>query len=343
MGMGRGKRASHAKPKEQHPRCPRCGYDVSGDCDRWKTECPLEGTCPECGLVFEWRYLLNPALAAPAWLFDTNRTKFWGPLVKTLVRSLWPPGIAKALRIEQDFRLKRSLMLFGVCVLFVHVTAMVCGAVLELRDAHYHNKTSPNWSVNSFWGSMTSTRASDFAWGGAGLTRLLWPYADIFDETSIQSADMPQWHIAWLWVVFVPISFWPLTTTLGIAKVRAAHLVRAACFITPIVGLFMWLHLIIGSWAFEVGGRGMRPGLWRNVFRFYWYGSFSWLWLVAIGAMLSWWWWRSVRDYMKLPHAAGVTIAVLVMGLLAALVCTAFLDHELIDAAATLVRRFGLI
>lgn len=35
------------------PRCPRCGYDLSGAVATWKTSCPLEVTCSECGQRFK--------------------------------------------------------------------------------------------------------------------------------------------------------------------------------------------------------------------------------------------------------------------------------------------------
>ena len=38
--------------------CPRCGYDLAGVVESWNhaesLSCPLNGTCSECGLGFEW-------------------------------------------------------------------------------------------------------------------------------------------------------------------------------------------------------------------------------------------------------------------------------------------------
>lgn len=330
MSMGRGKGTSQARAREQHPRCPRCGYDVSGDCDRWKTQCPLEGTCPECGLRFEWRYLLNPALAAPSWLFDTNTTRFWGPLVKTLVRSLWPPGIAKALRIEQEFRLKRSLMLFGVCVLLVHVTAMVCGTALEIDNVYGLIRTGRGrlgFSQRPLFDTLLQVRAADFALpDGVAVKRLIWPYADLFDDPYVEVGDTPPWHIAWLWLVFIPLAFPPLTTTLRFARIRAAHIVRAACHIVPMIAIILWTHVMLGSWAFYLSSSRTPP--WRSLrgrlFNFYESGASSWVCLGAIGIVLVWWWWRMVRRYMRLPHATAVTAGIVLMSFLAAVALTVY-------------------
>ncbi|MBC7773044.1 MAG: hypothetical protein H7210_11150, partial [Pyrinomonadaceae bacterium] len=50
-------------PKEPEARystaCPRCGYDQSGLIATWQSECPLIGTCSECGLAFDWTDVLH--------------------------------------------------------------------------------------------------------------------------------------------------------------------------------------------------------------------------------------------------------------------------------------------
>lgn len=47
------------------PRCPRCGYDQSGEVQTWRSACPLHGRCPECGLEFRWRYVLHARAIGP--------------------------------------------------------------------------------------------------------------------------------------------------------------------------------------------------------------------------------------------------------------------------------------
>jgi len=46
------------------PACPRCQYNQSGTVAAWPTDavgaaCPLQGRCPECGLDFACRDVLN--------------------------------------------------------------------------------------------------------------------------------------------------------------------------------------------------------------------------------------------------------------------------------------------
>jgi hypothetical protein len=40
--------------------CPRCAYDVSAPILGWRQSCDVMGTCPECGLYYEWADVLNP-------------------------------------------------------------------------------------------------------------------------------------------------------------------------------------------------------------------------------------------------------------------------------------------
>ena len=39
--------------------CWQCGYDLRGQLDGWKSCCPIEIRCPECGHAFETRRLFT--------------------------------------------------------------------------------------------------------------------------------------------------------------------------------------------------------------------------------------------------------------------------------------------
>ena len=50
--------------------CPLCGYDQRGVIASWTDSCPLEGTCSECGHVFQWESLLSTRSRIEMQLFD---------------------------------------------------------------------------------------------------------------------------------------------------------------------------------------------------------------------------------------------------------------------------------
>lgn len=48
-------------PASTLPACPACRYDLSGQVATWDAaeQCPLSGTCPECGESFEWWFVIR--------------------------------------------------------------------------------------------------------------------------------------------------------------------------------------------------------------------------------------------------------------------------------------------
>lgn len=55
------------------PRCPRCGYDQSGEVAAWTDRCPVEGRCPECGRLFSWTVVFDPSRTTLRWSFEHAR------------------------------------------------------------------------------------------------------------------------------------------------------------------------------------------------------------------------------------------------------------------------------
>lgn len=47
------------------PKCPKCQYDLSGVVSSWKTACPLEGVCSECGTKLHWNAVMTAPLHSP--------------------------------------------------------------------------------------------------------------------------------------------------------------------------------------------------------------------------------------------------------------------------------------
>ena len=98
------------------PECPRCGYDLAGQIAAWHpngdsldgANCPTQSTCSECGLTFEWRYLLRPELIELRWFVETPRPPrakrtYW----RTWWHALRPWHFWQQVRMETTFNRPR--------------------------------------------------------------------------------------------------------------------------------------------------------------------------------------------------------------------------------------------
>ncbi len=69
----------------ERARCPRCAYDLQGEVATWTSACPLEGTCPECGIDVHWPALLgDPRRINLPWLFEHSLKR-----LRALLATLW--------------------------------------------------------------------------------------------------------------------------------------------------------------------------------------------------------------------------------------------------------------
>ena len=75
------------------PACPRCEYDLSGNIATWQSdgECPLEGTCPECGQALHWHDVHRQARLINGFVEDAygvRRRLTWA--IRTTLWTVWP-------------------------------------------------------------------------------------------------------------------------------------------------------------------------------------------------------------------------------------------------------------
>lgn len=108
--------------------CPRCGYDQRGPIATWTESCPLQGTCSECGLVFNWAEVLMPEKFEPQWCveFVPRRRSIPWVCVKTYFRSFWPWGFWSRLKMSQPIRSWR-LAAYVIFLLWPLLFFYVCG------------------------------------------------------------------------------------------------------------------------------------------------------------------------------------------------------------------------
>lgn len=223
------------------PECPRCGYDLDGQIAAWhpagadadNAACPAAGTCPECGLDFEWRYVLVEGLAAPVWFFETARVRHVRRAIRTWLRSLNPRTFWRDVRLEVAPRLWR---LFWYVVISLIVLSLAHPAVAIISRAwwYFANATgAARFSGKRFatpWGEL-DLACRDFMQNApfyvGAIKHLLWP------------------AIAVAMIFMPPFVLMCLPWTRARSKVRFAHVVRAAVYaIAPVIALLTWSWLI---------------------------------------------------------------------------------------------------
>lgn len=92
----------------EHPRCPRCGYDLRGPIAEWTSQCPVEGACSECGLQFLWRDIFYPTWSPPIHIIEfAPRRHILVSAWFTIVSSFAAPWFWRRVRLQHPYRPKR--------------------------------------------------------------------------------------------------------------------------------------------------------------------------------------------------------------------------------------------
>lgn len=86
----------------------------------WAEQCPLDGTCPECGLLYRWTEVIHPEIYEPRWCveFVNRRRMIPRACLATFLRSFWPWGFWSRLRMSQQIHPWR-LLLYVVALILV--------------------------------------------------------------------------------------------------------------------------------------------------------------------------------------------------------------------------------
>jgi hypothetical protein len=301
-----------------HVLCPRCAYDVSGPVPTWPDAgaCPLEGTCTECGLRFEWVDLFRPERIYPRWSFEHARSWHLLALIRTLWRPLVPSNLWGQMRLAAPVRLVRLLILVIIALLTAHI------GVIGVR---YASGTVALW--RSVWfvsGSVRMTPRPSFDFD-ALRNLLLWPYGSEWDRLI-----GPLGLIILAWGALAPLPFFVLQQTLAKSKVRPAHLLRAWAYSVVLLAAILLLDALL------MGGQVY---IYRNSIipvspLFSMLGVL--LWIIAC-FWLARWWWLFTSTYLHLPRPGKVTTVMLAISLLAALVLCVLIDPMTRNAIGSLL------
>ena len=251
-----------------HPICPKCGYDQSGEIATWETQCPLEGTCPECGLGFAWGNVINPSRARLRWYSEHARSVF--DMVtrspSTLMRLVLPWVFWRNVSVSHHIALRRLTCWVLMMWVALH-------AVMAIPFAYY------NWMGLDSWlfGSVANTYS---AFGIKGLLAMLSnalfsPMVHIVPartglEVTFEGGGLVYLGsstrdsfggliavlgFSTLWLVVLLA----IPTTRRIAKIRARHIMRA--YILSLLPAVMIIEILRFESAYAMVSRVTPSGL----------------------------------------------------------------------------------
>jgi len=166
------KRTEQAGEAPAAARCPRCGYDQRGAMLAWQEQCPLEGTCAECGLAYRWAEVLHPEKFEPQWCveFAPKERGFIRSTMSTFGRSFRPWRFWSRLSMTHPVRLRRLLSYavfllvisllpyaFAQASLAIYVRHRIAGdvALLPAADAAQLRRLEHVWSRH-LWDSLNA-------------------------------------------------------------------------------------------------------------------------------------------------------------------------------------------
>lgn len=285
------------------PLCPRCGYDQTGVISSWQHSCPLTGICPECGLDFPWRNLLNPDHASHLSLFEhaqSHRLRAWW---RTTRKTWRPRRFWKWLRIDQEIRPRR--LFWGALTGTLASYTIGCAAGLAIYSLFM--------LLLNLQFSFHYIRS--FLFEDALFEYLAPPVALIQEGVPLAWVACPI-----LFAAAMPLTFLLLPFTFHRIRIRRAHLARIwlyGCVSLALVWCIpIWLGTLTSVTMFflfdvlfpdadsmainhliDLAGDAATLGWWI--------------------AWTIWWWYRAARDYLRLPRPGLVTLLLALLAFIA--------------------------
>ncbi|MCH8343080.1 MAG: hypothetical protein IH983_03735 [Planctomycetes bacterium] len=292
-------------------KCPRCGYDLRGVIPTWTQQCPLEGTCTECGLQFNWPEVLRPDKFEPQWCVEATRgvrPLLW-QAASTFVRSFWPWGFWSALRMSHPSRWGRIAAYLGLMLVLGYVAFAVSHGLL-LWGRWYNLSMDPNYSVTTSGWPVFSQAAllplSDQSLGSVrSISGPAWPYYTPFEIAR------------YLWLDFLlgfamvltmhtccALTFSVLPVSRRVCKVRWSHIVRMTVYgyALPLPAVVLTTFMVVmndiaSPWTVSMGNLA----------------ASAWMALLPLEII---WWSVATSRFLKMPHGWAVGVSVVVVGFL---------------------------
>lgn len=306
--------------------CPRCAYDLAGAVARWNDSCDLHAICPECGLDFPWRDVMNPTHIMPRWFFENPVRSDFLTLLLTLPRLLRPRRFWSAIRLSLPIHIRRLVALVVLLTLLSHMMIAVCAAIAFWNTARVYARggfsaISPPPLTQSYLPILLwpySTREIDCTLTGLMLytrsngTTTAIPLSTRTVPVIARSPAGSEMLCLILPMVLMPLSYLLLGETLRRTRVRPLHLFRifaySVCLLVPALLFYLFVP------EFSRNTNWLLPSAlpqWLSRLR-----SFApaiQLATVLLLVLLGVWWHAATVRYLRLPHATGIVMAMLVI------------------------------
>lgn len=295
------------------PTCPRCGYDQSGLVATWRTECPLVGVCPECGLESRWRDVLNPSFQNRRG-FVEHADSFWKFVRWTVITYVWIalPWVFWR-RVQMHYRTRpRRLVLFLVMTLavpwFVSAIAHTSYVLVIDRNGETMGAGMSAWHYVNAWSSPLFTH-TDARFAGGNRLRWFWQF-------------LPSpWLTGTALGIAFPLLLIVVAQTRNKHKLRLQHVVRAGIYGAVWFVPLFWFRVyevavgLAAAVEYLVMNRGI-GNTWVDVLGLYDFVIFVYDHQIAqCVLLLVWqllWWWSFMKFYARFdnPTRSFVILAI---------------------------------
>ncbi|MEO0483382.1 MAG: hypothetical protein AAF138_07125 [Planctomycetota bacterium] len=279
--------------------CPRCGYDLSGETERWTDACPIEGTCSECGLSISWGELISENNRRLPWFYEHASGLSIVALLATSLRLIRPWSFWRLVRLEYPASVPRAAVVTVFAFVFWTLTAG-CIAMFHRAINLIYRISINDPEVSGHLGQVFARAAPvldtrpDIGWGWQP-DRLRW-------------SPEPLAIIISCMVFTAPFTLLLMPVTLRRRSIRAVHLLR--------ILLYALLNLPF-AWLLGVGFYIALHGL-RNIDDPFANSGWTVIGCLVVAVGWSWIFLLSVmRSYLRLDHAwRDATLLVVLSGLL---------------------------
>jgi len=302
------------------PNCPRCGYDQRGVITQWSDRCPLRGTCPECGLNFNWNEVLNPQINLPAWSIERSVGAWRFPLqiVGTCLRAHWPWNVWRQIRMSHRVNASRLIAFLAILVLSTWVWFGMSHGWLAYHQWNEQVSRMGGGVTASSGGLPVFAQAALLPWsnqprgtftttggGWSGTVTNTFPY------TTPRYYVRQSWELIGppiLWAIAVQaccgLAFFALPVSRCNAKVQWRHIVRLTIYGMGL--LVLPVALAIAAVVLH-SARATGPNVMVLAVL-----TFGVLFIPSIVV----WWSVGTSRYLHMPHGWAVGIAVVTIGVM---------------------------
>lgn len=308
-------------PSEVVPFCPRCGYDQSGTSAAWSDQCPLQGTCPECGLHFEWADVFILDRKPLAWLYEhkprrsLGLVRAWRTWGHTLIPSrFW--GAVSPMHATSRAVWLWPVVLFGSLIFLGGTARAIAGCFVRYPWFPYVLTGSLAGRPPRPDGPGLLSRLFEFVY-------LSWCYPLWYHNYANWPRDQYLRQLIEVWAVpaatvaaatVCALTMLCLRHSRVVAAIRPAHIVRAAVYrLAPLV---IFYSLFITVFILHDFRFGSQFGGWDKMLACT---------LVAASFVWGWtWWWTAIQRGWMMPRSR---LAAALIGLIDMLTFAAVFLH----------------